>query len=95
MDTKKDKENNITFLGIGRLGLGLALLLEKSGHNILGVDINENYINSLNNKTFRTNERNMKVFKNLKNLKVTNDIEKGLNHSDIIFIMVQTPNSWG
>ena len=55
MDTKKDKENNITFLGIGRLGLGLALLLENSGYNILGVDINENYINSLNNKTFRTN----------------------------------------
>lgn len=96
MDTKKDKENNITFLGIGRLGLGLALLLEKSGHNILGVDINENYINSLNNKTFRTNEPEYEsLLKTSKNLKVTNDIEKGLNHSDIIFIMVQTPNSGG
>ena len=30
---------NITILGVGRLGLGLTLLLEKAGYNILGVDI--------------------------------------------------------
>jgi len=96
MNIIKDKENNITFLGIGRLGLGLALLLEKSGYNILGVDINDKYVNSLNNKTFRTNEPEYEcLLKTSKNLKVTTDIEKGLNHSDIIFIMVQTPNSGG
>ena len=41
---------NITILGIGRLGLGLALLIEKVGYNVLGVDINEEYIKQLNNK---------------------------------------------
>ena len=43
--------NNITVLGIGRLGLGLALLIEKAGYNVLGIDINEEYIKQLNNKT--------------------------------------------
>ena len=30
--------NNITIYGIGKLGLGLALLLEKNGYNVLGID---------------------------------------------------------
>lgn len=37
MNIIKDKENNITFLGIERMGLGIALLLERSRYNILGV----------------------------------------------------------
>ena len=47
---------NITFIGIGKLGLGLALLLEKAGHNILGIDINEEYIDLLNTKKLKTKE---------------------------------------
>ena len=86
----------ITILGIGKLGLGLALLIEKAGYNVLGIDINEEYIKQLNNKTFKTLEPEYEcLLKTSKNLKATTDIEKGLNHSDIIFIMVQTPNSGG
>ena len=47
---------NITIIGIGRLGLGLDLLIEKSGYNFLCIDINEKYVEELNNKTFITNE---------------------------------------
>ena len=39
-----DIENNITVIGIGRLGLGFALLLEKAGYNVLGIDVNEAYV---------------------------------------------------
>ena len=35
---------NITVIGIGRLGLGLSLLIEKNGNNVLGIDINEKYV---------------------------------------------------
>lgn len=87
---------NITFLGFGKLGLGLALLMEKSGYNILGVDINENYIKQINEKTLKTKEPEYEtLLKNSKKLKATMDLDKGLNHSNIIFIMVQTPNSGG
>lgn len=88
--------SNITVLGIGRLGLGLALLIEKAGYNVLGVDINEEYIKQLNNKTFKTKEPEYEnLLQNSKNFKATLDLNEGLKHSDIIFIMVQTPNSGG
>jgi len=88
--------SNITVLGIGRLGLGLALLIEKAGYNVLGIDINEEYIKQLNNKTFKTKEPEYEnLLINSKNFKASNNIDEGLNHSNIIFIMVQTPNSGG
>ena len=48
--------NNISILGVGKLGLCLTLNLERKGFNIIGVDVSENYVQSLNNKTFTTNE---------------------------------------
>ena len=48
--------NNITVIGIGRLGLGFALMLEKSNYNVLGIDINEEYVDALNSKTFKCAE---------------------------------------
>ena len=44
--------NKISVVGVGKLGLCWALELEKNGYDVLGVDINKNYVNSLNNKTF-------------------------------------------
>ena len=35
---------NVTVVGIGRLGLGLALLIEKAGFNVCGVDIFPSYV---------------------------------------------------
>ena len=32
---------NITVVGIGKLGLGFSLVLEKGGFNVLGIDINQ------------------------------------------------------
>ncbi len=87
---------NITILGIGKLGLGLALLIEKAGYNVLGIDINEEYIKQLNNKTFKTKEPEYEdLLQNSKKFKASLKLDDGLEHSDIIFIMVQTPNSGG
>jgi UDPglucose 6-dehydrogenase len=86
--------NKITILGIGKLGLGFSLLLEKNGFDVLGIDIFENYINQLNNKTFTSYEpeyNNLLI--NTKNIKFSIDLEEGLQFSDNIFIMVQTPLS--
>ena len=40
--------NNISVIGLGYIGLPTATILAKSGYNVLGVDINENIIKSLN-----------------------------------------------
>ena len=85
--------NNITVIGVGKLGLGFALLLEKNGYNILGIDINTNYVKQLNNKIIDTQEPS---YTNLlscsKNFRASTDLEEGMNFSNLIFILVQTPN---
>lgn len=84
----------ITVIGVGRLGLGLALLIEKAGYDVLGVDISQPYIDSLNSKTFHTKEPEYeKLLNESLNFRATLDLTEGINHSDIIFIMVQTPNN--
>jgi len=88
--------NNITVIGIGKLGLGLALLIEKGGYNVCGVDIFPSYVESLNRKEYKTKEPQYEdLIQNSKNFRATTNLEEGLNHSDIIFIVVQTPNSGG
>ena len=89
-------DNKITFIGVGKLGLGLALLFEKYGYEVCGVDINQKYIDKINKKTIDTKEPEYnELLKNSKNLFMTTDLEYGLNYSNIIFILVQTPNSGG
>jgi len=44
---------NITIIGIGKLGLGFALLLEKNGYNVMDVDAIDNYVKSINDKTLK------------------------------------------
>lgn len=87
---------NITVVGIGKLGLGFSLVLEKGGFNVLGVDINQHYVDSLNNKTFKTKEPEYEEYlKNSSKFRATTNLQEGLDFSDIIFVIIQTPNSGG
>jgi nucleotide sugar dehydrogenase len=87
---------NISVIGIGKLGLGFALLLEKVGYNVLGVDIFPEYVDKLNNKTISFSEPQYnELLVSSKNFRATTCLEEGVNFSDLIFIIVQTPNSGG
>lgn len=84
---------NITVLGVGRLGLCFALNLEKKGFKVLGVDISEEYVELLNSKTFNSHEDQVtNLLSHSKNFKATTNILEGLQHSDILFVMVATPS---
>jgi nucleotide sugar dehydrogenase len=83
----------IGVIGIGKLGLCFALLLEKNGFNVLGSDINQEYIDKINNKTLQSLEPSInELLNNSKNLKTTTDNLKLITESDIIFTLVQTPS---
>jgi UDP-N-acetyl-D-mannosaminuronate dehydrogenase len=41
----------VTLFGVGRLGICTALCLEKGGYDVLGVDVNQKYVDAINNKT--------------------------------------------
>ena len=84
---------NISVIGIGKLGLCFALTLEKQGYIVVGVDVSEEYIRMVNDKTLVSPE--MDVVNDLtqsKNLTATTDMKKGLGHSDILFLFVATPS---
>lgn len=85
--------SNISVIGIGKLGLCFSLSLEGAGFNVVGVDINNDYVQSINNKTFfsyedQVNER----LKQSNNFLATTDINLALEHSDILFAVVATPS---
>jgi UDPglucose 6-dehydrogenase len=87
---------NITVIGVGKLGLGFALLLEKVGYNVLGIDVVQPYIDALNAKTFSSSEpKYNELLQESTHFRVSSSIEEGIHFSDIIFIIVQTPNSGG
>ena len=90
------ESKNITVIGIGKLGLGFALLLERSGYNVLGVDIFPDYVNRINEKTIYFEEPGYnELLQKSENLNATTDLKEGLQHSNIVFIIVQTPNGGG
>lgn len=87
---------NITVIGIGKLGLGFALILERIGYNVLGVDVFPQYVDQLNAKTttFAEPQYN-ELLQSAQNFRATTNLQEGLAHSDLIFILVQTPNGGG
>ena len=90
MSKNNPKENNILILGMGRVGLPLALYLDKLKFNILGIDINKEVIKSLNNKIMIFNETDCE--KLLKNSKVKfSDNLSNFNEYKHIIITVGTP----
>jgi UDPglucose 6-dehydrogenase len=87
---------NITVVGVGRLGLCTALCMERSGYNVLGVDMFPSYVEALNNKEYRTHEPSvMQYLTESQNFRATTSLKEGLEFSDVIFIVVHTPNGGG
>ena len=85
---------NISIIGIGRLGLCLALCLEKAGFNVLGYDINTSYLHKIKNKTLVSNEpRVSEMLSKSQKLDVTENFSEVVNFSDTLFVSVPTPLS--
>lgn len=84
----------ITVVGIGRLGLCVALCLERVGYHVKGCDVFQSYVDSLNNKTFKSTEpRVEELLASSKNFSATTNFSEAINFSDMILIYVATPNS--
>lgn len=83
--------DNISIIGIGRLGLCLALNLEKAGYNVVGCDIDEQYVKTINKKQLVSYEPDVEDYlAKSKKLKATTDLSEAIYHADNIFITVRT-----
>ena len=84
---------NIGVVGVGRLGICFALLLERAGHQVLGSDIRANYVAGLNRKQITTNEPQVaEMLAASTNFQATTDTRQVVKDNDIIYIMVATPS---
>jgi len=82
----------ISIIGIGKLGICLSLNLEKHGYDVIGVDVDEEYVKKINSKNLKSDEPFVEEYLNQsKNFIATTDIKKVLSNN-IIFITVATPS---
>ena len=85
--------SKISVIGIGKLGLPFALILEKNGYDVVGCDILDNYVSQLNNKQFISKELGVyDLLNSAKQFTATTNLSKTINHSDVIFIFLATPS---
>lgn len=83
---------SVSIIGVGRLGLCLALNLERVGYTVTGVDIIPEYVEELNRKTFNSPEPEVnKLLKESKNFVATTDLKEALKN-DVLFVVVHTPS---
>ena len=83
----------IGLIGAGRLGICLALLIEKAGFDVIASDVREDYVENLKNKIIFTNEPQVQNYlSESENIEFTTDNQKVIDDSDIIFTLVQTPS---
>lgn len=95
-DSFKDKENlTVCVVGVGRIGLPTATVFAEAGYNVVGVDINTNTVNLLNQgKSHFTDEPGLidliERVVTSKKLRATSDINEAVKSSDIIIVCVPT-----
>ena len=83
----------IGLIGAGRLGICLALLMERVGYDVIVSDIRTAYVSGLNDRKIQTNEPEVEdLLKEAKNFKATTDNKEVIEQSDIIFTLVATPS---
>jgi nucleotide sugar dehydrogenase len=93
---ENEPRRTASIIGIGRLGICAALSLEAAGYDVVGVDINQDYVRAVNEKTLSSSEPGVTVaLQRCQNFRATTQLDEALSHSDLIFIFVATPTGIG
>jgi nucleotide sugar dehydrogenase len=83
----------IGLIGAGRLGICLALLIEKAGYNVLASDSREDYIKDLQKGIINTAEPEVQNYlSEANNIEFTTDNIRVISECDLIFTLVATPS---
>jgi UDPglucose 6-dehydrogenase len=89
----------IGVLGLGRLGLPVAVAIDNKGHDVVGYDINPNYNSKKHPKellytkeTDETGKNTLMPMLEKSKLKIVDTVKEVIEHGDIIFVAIQTPH---
>jgi len=92
----KDHKIKVAIIGIGRIGLPTAISFANSGLETIGVDINKNLVEKINQQIFPLeDEPGMKeIFEHVisnKKLSATTNIKDALSQVDVVILSLPTP----
>ena len=80
----------VSIIGAGKVGIAYAVFLASKGHDVTVIDKNEEYVKTLNDGTFETNEPGVKD--GLHKIKKFTNIDEV--KSDICILLVDTPTCY-
>ena len=81
----------IGFVGLGKLGLPVALAIESKGHKVFGYDIKKEIYNQIKKRKIDYKEKHANDLLKKTNIKIL-PIAELVKSSDIIFVPIQTPH---
>ena len=85
------KKENIGVIGIGKLGLSLALNFEKIGYKVWGCDIRQSYVKSLASKKYSTIEPSIdELLASSECFFPTTSLKETVENCNILYITVRT-----
>lgn len=87
---------HVAVLGLGRLGICFAVVLERAGYDVTGVDVNPTIVDAVNKRQCLSTEPGLdEALAGTSFLRATTNLEDGIRGSTLIFVLVPTPNSGG
>lgn len=94
MELEGIAEKGVSVVGLGKLGLGLALCIADGGFRTIGVDVDETVIATLSNSRSHLEEPGYdELLKSHKDrFSVTNSHREAVEETDVTFILVATPS---
>jgi len=94
---EKVKNNNFTLgvIGIGRVGLPLALVFAETGIRVIGIDKQKDYVEKLKKGKKPFFEAGIEELLNNPNFIPTTDFQRGVEESNILILCVGTPLTIG
>ena len=81
----------VGFVGLGKLGLPVALAVESKGHKVYGFDIKKEIYEQIKKRKIDYKEKHANDLLKKTNIEIV-DIKKLIKLSDIIFVPIQTPH---
>jgi len=85
---------NISVIGLGKLGTVMAAVFADRGHNVIGVDVNRDVVESINNGVPFVREPGLDamISRNKERVSATLSTEAAVDSTEITFVVVPTPS---